>query len=748
MATDEPVEIKDAGASIIATLQINVVICVVVLLIFVLIRPRVKQWLYEMRFDPQKFVVPPKQNGWKRPPDTTQGLFGWVWPALTAFRTNSELASAVGLDACVVTMFYRLCVEIMAVLTLVGCIVLMPTNRYAGTADAPGIDTLSLSNVIEGDYLYIHLVTTYVFFFFIAWRTFGVYVEYVKLRHEFLEREVREGRACTVLVRDVPVPLRSEPEMEALFSEVFPKQPLAAYIARDTSAQLKLAQQRLQLAKNIARAEEIETQSGVVAQMRKTKLGCLPVGEKTSSISYYRAQLLDKTAEVKALDPPSVWPHALVTFFGSSTTALTTHSSPSIVRCDKDYPLGSLGCELAPEPRDLQWSQLRRTDKERAVRGVVGRGLTYTLMLFWTIPVAFITTLTSLDNLMLWVPFLKPMMSWHPSIVAFLEGFLPGLALIIFNAILPLILFVIADVQGVASFSEREMSMMNKYFSFQVFNNFLVISLAGTALNALDAMIENPTQIPIILATSIPSQATFYINYMILAFTALAITLLNPGGLILGWWGRRAKTTVDLNAAAPGVHFLGGVFITQALFVFLVAVVYSSITPLILPFALAYFGMNYLVRRYQAVYFFVQDYESGGRFWPSIFTKIVACLFIAHVVIIGMFALRTNITVTGLALPLLVLDLGYWYYVQNHLYPLSLYLPLQRCVEIDGELRASSIEEGKIEEGKKEGKASPYAKYMEAMVANCGYPAGEKDKTRSILEPEGAEVGLLEEVNI
>ena len=65
---------------------------------------------------------------------------------------------------------------------------------------------------------------------------------------------------------------------------------------------------------------------------------------------------------------------------------------------------------------------------------------TIAMVLLWLIPLTFVASLISLDNLMIILPFLRPAIESSTILAGFLQGFLPSLAIIIFLALLPLIM--------------------------------------------------------------------------------------------------------------------------------------------------------------------------------------------------------------------------------------------------------------------------------------------------------------------
>jgi hypothetical protein len=63
------------------------------------------------------------------------------------------------------------------------------------------------------------------------------------------------------------------------------------------------------------------------------------------------------------------------------------------------------------------------------------------LVIFWTIPVTFVSSLVNLDSLSEKLPFLKAFVEHYPTFQNFLAGFLSSIVFIIFQAILPAILY-------------------------------------------------------------------------------------------------------------------------------------------------------------------------------------------------------------------------------------------------------------------------------------------------------------------
>ncbi|KAI7986448.1 CSC1-like protein ERD4 [Camellia lanceoleosa] len=64
---------------------------------------------------------------------------------------------------------------------------------------------------------------------------------------------------------------------------------------------------------------------------------------------------------------------------------------------------------------------------------------------------------------------------------------------------------------------------------------------------------------------------------------------------------------------------------------------YSVIAPIIIPFAALYFALDWFVLRNQVLKVYVPSYESYGRMWLHINTRIVASLLLYQVLTVGYF---------------------------------------------------------------------------------------------------------------
>jgi hypothetical protein len=94
--------------------------------------------------------------------------------------------------------------------------------------------------------------------------------------------------------------------------------------------------------------------------------------------------------------------------------------------------------EIAPE--DIEWNNMNINPWSRLARQFISYCITGAIIIFWAIPVAFVSAIASLDELAKILPFLAGVQNLPPVAVGVIQGVLPAVALAILMA-LPVIFF-------------------------------------------------------------------------------------------------------------------------------------------------------------------------------------------------------------------------------------------------------------------------------------------------------------------
>jgi len=85
---------------------------------------------------------------------------------------------------------------------------------------------------------------------------------------------------------------------------------------------------------------------------------------------------------------------------------------------------------------------------------------------------------------------------------------------------------VCAKLSGEPSLARVELFTQNAYFSFQVIQVFLVVTLASSASSIVKQIQDDPSSITSLLATRLPTASNFYISYIIVQGLTVAAGVL------------------------------------------------------------------------------------------------------------------------------------------------------------------------------------------------------------------------------
>lgn len=334
-------------------------------------------------------------------------------------------------------------------------------------------------------------------------------------------------------------------------------------------------------------------------------------------------------------------------------------------------------------PEEVIWSSLRIKWWERIMRRFLMFGAIAAGIIFWSIPSAFIGTLSNIDKLTKLLPFLGFINLLPGAILGVIKGFLPALALTWLMAIVPKILRGMlkpnmnrfgsqgltcmlfcpgcARVAGVPSHAHVELFVQKSYFAFQVVQVFLVTTLVRAASDSLEEVIQSPLSVKDLLSANLPTASNFYLSYILIqCLGAGALDLLNvvdlwkhtvvtkfatdPRKQFRRWdnlkrvhWGSVYPRFTNLAVIGS---FPSNISCVVASLTSSTALSYSCIAPLILLFA--GFGMCfvYIVYRYNLIYVYESDLDTQGLFYPTALMQLMWGLYIAEVCMIGLFALK------------------------------------------------------------------------------------------------------------
>nr|BAJ94358.1 predicted protein [Hordeum vulgare subsp. vulgare] len=332
----------------------------------------------------------------------------------------------------------------------------------------------------------------------------------------------------------------------------------------------------------------------------------------------------------------------------------------------------------APEPREVIWTNLPKKIYDRQTRQTVVYLIVFVTVVFYMIPITAISAVTTLQKLREKLPFLKVVVD-QPLLTTVLQAYLPQIALIVFLALLPTLLMLLSKLEGIPSQSHLVRAASGKYFYFIVFNVFIGYAIGSSLFSALQDVINNPPGIFTTLGARLPGNATFFLTFVALKFFVgygLELSRLVP--LIIFHLKRKylCKTEDEVRAAwAPGD--LGyNTRVPNDMLIVTVVLCYSVIAPLILPFGVAYFALGWLIAKNQVLRVYVPSYESNGRMWPHMHTRIIAALMVYQATMIGIITAK-RFYYSTILFPLLAISLIFAYTCHTRFYPAFAKTPLE-----------------------------------------------------------------------
>ncbi|KAG2318996.1 hypothetical protein Bca4012_054779 [Brassica carinata] len=610
----------------------------------------------------------------------TRNPFAWIREAFTS--TEQDVVKLSGVDTAVYFVFQSTVLGIFALSALLLLPTLLPiaatdnnleTSRSATDTTSNGtfsqLDNLSMANITKSSSrLWAFLGAVYwvsVVTYFMLWKAYK-HVATLRAQALMTSEEVLPEQFA-ILVRDIPSPPNGETQKEfvdSYFRDIYPETFYRSLVVTENSKINKIWEDLEGYKKKLARAEAA---FAATSNRPTNKTGLLGlVGKQVDSIDYYTKLINESVAKLEAEQRTVLAERqqtAAVVFFTDRVTAALAAQSLHCQMVDK------WTVTEAPEPRQLIWENLKIKFFSRIVRQYVIYFLVAITILFYMVPIAFVSAITTLANLQKALPFLKPIVD-IAFIRTILESYLPQIALIVFLAMLPKFLMFLSKSEGIPSQSHAIRAASGKYFYFSVLNVFIGVTLAGSLFENLKALEEKPNSFITLLATSLPKSATFFLTYVALKFFVgygLELSRIIP--LIIFHLKKKylCKTEAEVKEAWYPGDLSYATRVPSDMLILTITFCYSVIAPLILVFGVIYFGLGWLILRNQALKVYVPSYESYGRMWPHIHTRILAALFLFQLVMFGYLGVKIFVWAI-LLVPLIFISLIFGYVCRQKFY--------------------------------------------------------------------------------
>ncbi|KDR75655.1 hypothetical protein GALMADRAFT_68322 [Galerina marginata CBS 339.88] len=634
-----------APAAVGSQVALMSVVSVITILLFNVLRPK------------NKIIYEPKvkyHEGDKPPPRISDSLFGWLPPLV---RTKEpELLDKIGLDAVAFLRFLRLLRWLFSGITVLACGVLIPINVVYNlrNVNEKKRDLLSMLTIrdVSGSFLYAHIIVTYLITFLIIFAVDVHWRAMIKLRRTWFRSPeyLQSFYARTLQVRRVPKKFQSDEGLADIFlSTKVPYPTTSVHIGRKVGKLPELIDYHNQTVREFEEVLVKYLKGGKIKANRPMiRIGgtCGCGGTKKDAIDFYTAKLQRTEAAIEEYRTQIDTRKA--ENYGFASMAAVPYAHIVAKQLSSKHPKGTeIG--LAPNPKDIIWSNMNTSDVELARKRTLGFVWLFFVCFFNTVPLFIISVLANLDSLRTYVPFLQQWFDASPYSFAFVSGVLPPAISGLFGFFLPIIMRWLTKYMGALTHSKLDRAVVARYFTFLIISQLIIFTLLGVIFNSVQQIviqigkkasfkeiIDNLHELPARIHSTYINQASYWLTFFPLRGFLAIFDLAQIINLV--WLSFKThvfgRTPRDIREWTQPPDFQYAVYYSNILFMAAVGMVFAPLAPLVVLAAAIVFWMSSWVYKYQLMFVYVSKVESGGRIWNVIINRLLFCVLLMQALMI------------------------------------------------------------------------------------------------------------------
>lgn len=355
----------------------------------------------------------------------------------------------------------------------------------------------------------------------------------------------------------------------------------------------------------------------------------------------------------------------------------------------------------APEPRDIVWENVSNVQQHSSMAQLTASLILNVGAFMFGLLIASLAVLSDPgwlyhedpDGDLVQNRFIK-WLHWSDDRITAIVALLPaagGLGLLM---LVPWVfLFVALKYEGIKSKIDVELSVFFRFQTYYVAYLFITtfsIAVTSVVLQVLeDGNLTSFSTFVETLALAVPRTGGYFITVLILkTFFGLTWELARPWALLtksVSVCFRPLHTMGETRLAdstRPDPFRFGWIFPSLVLSMAIVQI-YQIITPLLAPFAFVYFSLAYLIYKHQALYVYVNDFESGGIFLPFLLTRTLQCMIWAQALLALFLLFKEQFIGSMLMVPLVCLSTFAESHLRHVYMPLVEHLPFDIAVHVD-----------------------------------------------------------------
>jgi len=554
--------------------------------------------------------------------------------------TQEMIIKDVGLDAWMLLSFQEMALRIIVGLSVLA-VVLCPYHFWVSNPDQDLLTRLSFSGVTSNaNILWLHVGAMYLVVLCSTIMMMNAKKAFTKLRYDWLQR-MPAPRSTTLLIEGIPEQVCNDAGLAEYFKNTFSAQAIVrAYVVRKTSL-LERRLHRLEMAKAWEARQEAEHKRRLEQQREESSSGRLPLHPETSRVSVPFRSVEIEELEVSAerarlmvaghsFDPEVCSDCGFVTFATRMDARRALHEQ--FGEDNEEFRLRE-----APDPSDVVFQNLQVG--RSFLTELVGWAAIAGLFAAWAPLVLFTAGIMSLDSLQHVFPSLAALRAENHWLNAVVDGIFATAALSSLMAVLPaLFLVIIRRFFRPISAARSRLFLEKLYFTFQLVFVLLVTALGQGFFTTLVFLAESPLGVLPLLARTLPSASHFYLAYMVMGWFACSSDIVRPGPLAK-YVGLQAFMSPELaHQFVESQSDITGERYGKSALMFVVVLVFSSLSPPILIFGAIYFLACRVIYGYNLCFAEPARADLGGEFWVVALKQVHAGLIVYVLLMLGVLS--------------------------------------------------------------------------------------------------------------
>ncbi|KAL9542772.1 hypothetical protein MBANPS3_008435 [Mucor bainieri] len=315
---------------------------------------------------------------------------------------------------------------------------------------------------------------------------------------------------------------------------------------------------------------------------------------------------------------------------------------------------------LAPQPEDIIWPNMNIERHTAELKRWFGYGLFFSILFVWGIPIALLAVSSNLINFIRLFKESNKIIKNHQLLMGLIQSYLTPLLMVLFHVGLPELLGLVSRQQAYKTNTVVEQKILWNLYIFFVVNNLVVFTLVNmmlgivgqiTALTWVGTLQSKSFSDYIVqIAKNMSDVSSFWINYVCLRAVGVVFDLLQVVPLFFivmlpnryaGSYRYTPRQLDNLIGSPPPFQYAKNYGLILSFFT--AALVYSVTAPIVLPFALIYFGLATTIFKYKLMYIYVTKTETHGRIWPLLYRIVMLSLIVFQAMMILILSLKAGL---------------------------------------------------------------------------------------------------------